>query len=53
MPIDAKYIQINGFNMAYLEKGEGDLIIFLHGFPDNALTFKNQIDYFAEKGYRA
>ena len=47
-----KKININGTGLSYIEKGQGRLMIFLHGFPDNALTFKNQINYFADKGYR-
>lgn len=47
-----KKVNVNGTGISYIEKGQGKLMIFLHGFPDNALTFKNQIDYFADKGYR-
>lgn len=52
MKFMARQIEINGISISYLEKGEGKLIIFLHGFPDNAFTFSRQIDYFSEKGYK-
>jgi len=45
-------INVNGTGISYIEKGQGKLMIFLHGFPDNALTFRNQLDYFADRGYR-
>jgi len=52
MNFTVKKINVNGTGISYIEKGQGKLMIFLHGFPDNALTFKNQIDYFADKGFR-
>merc|ERR1712098_186776 len=34
------------------EKGKGDLLIFLHGFPETAwLAWHNQIEYFSNLGY--
>ena len=33
----------------YLEKGNGEPFIFLHGNGENGLYFKNQIDYFKSK----
>lgn len=41
-----------GCNFAYIEKGEGELVLCLHGFPDHALSFHNQLNFFAKKGYR-
>ena len=52
MNFSVKKINVNGTGISYIEKGQGKLMIFLHGFPDNPLTFKNQIDYFARQGYR-
>ena len=31
-----KYVQANGVRFAYLEQGSGPLVMFMHGFPDNA-----------------
>ena len=31
-----KYVQANGVRFAYLEQGAGPLVMFMHGFPDNA-----------------
>jgi pimeloyl-ACP methyl ester carboxylesterase len=47
-----KRLEINGTSISYLEKGEGKLLMFLHGFPDIPQSFNKQIDYFSEKGYR-
>ena len=33
--------------------GSGPLVLFLHGFPDNALTFDKQLTAIAKAGYRA
>lgn len=48
-----KYVQANGVRFAYLEQGRGPLVIFLHGFPDNAWSYRKQLQAFADAGYRA
>jgi pimeloyl-ACP methyl ester carboxylesterase len=48
-----KYVQANGVRFAYLEQGDGPLVMFLHGFPDNAWSYRKQLQVFAEAGYRA
>ena len=48
-----KYVQANGVRFAYLEQGEGPLVVFLHGFPDNAWSYRKQLQAFADAGYRA
>ncbi len=48
-----KYVQANGVRFAYLEQGTGPLVIFMHGFPDNAWTYRKQLQVFADSGYRA
>ena len=40
-------IKANGIEFAYLEQGEGPLLLCLHGFPDNALSWEYQIPEFA------
>jgi len=47
------YVQANGLRFAYLEQGNGPLVIFLHGFPDNAWSYRKQMRVFASAGYRA
>ena len=45
-------IQANGLDFAYLEQGSGPLVLLLHGFPDNALTWSDQMSALAAQGYR-
>ena len=42
----------NGIHYAYLEQGEGPLLLLLHGFPDNAFSWEWQMPAFARAGYR-
>lgn len=48
-----KYLRTNGLDFAYLEKGDGPLVLLLHGFPDVAQTWDYQISALADAGYRA
>ena len=48
-----KYVQANGLRFAYLEQGSGPLVMFMHGFPDNAWSYREQMQVFADAGYRA
>jgi pimeloyl-ACP methyl ester carboxylesterase len=47
-----KYVQANGVRFAYLEQGNGPLVMFMHGFPDNAWSYRKQLQVFADAGYR-
>ena len=46
-------INVNGVDIAYLERGEGPLVLCLHGFPDSAYSFEGMLETLAEAGYRA
>ncbi|MEA2835534.1 MAG: hypothetical protein QOD89_84 [Bradyrhizobium sp.] len=48
-----KYVQANGLRFAYLELGSGPLVMFMHGFPDNAWSYRKQMQVLADAGYRA
>ena len=50
--MNIKTIKTTTLEMAYLEKGQGPLLLCLHGFPDHAYTFTSQIDYFSALGFR-
>lgn len=45
-------IEANGLAFGYLEAGDGPLALLLHGFPDNAWTWSEQMPALAEAGYR-
>ncbi|KAB1996778.1 hypothetical protein ES319_D13G255100v1 [Gossypium barbadense] len=51
--IQHKTVIVNGINMHIAEKGEGPLILFLHGFPELWYSWRNQINGLAALGYRA
>ncbi len=41
--------QLNGMNINYVEKGEGDLIVVLHGWGSNIKLHENMIELFSKK----
>ncbi len=47
-------VEANGLRFVALEQGpaNGQLLLCLHGFPDNAQTFKHQMPVLAQAGYR-
>ena len=46
-------VEVNGTRFAFLEAGDGPLVLLLHGFPDNAWTWSHQLPALARAGYRA
>jgi pimeloyl-ACP methyl ester carboxylesterase len=46
-------IEANGVRFAFLEAGDGPLVILLHGFPDSAWTWSRQMSALAGAGYHA
>lgn len=46
-------IEAGAIEFAYVEQGEGPLVLLLHGFPDDAHTWSAQLDALAQAGYRA
>jgi pimeloyl-ACP methyl ester carboxylesterase len=51
--IEHRTIKVNGINMHVAEKGQGPVILFLHGFPELWYTWRHQIHALASLGYRA
>ena len=43
----------NGLRFATEEAGDGPLVLCLHGFPDDARSFRHQLPALAAAGYRA
>ncbi|MHA1278768.1 MAG: alpha/beta fold hydrolase [Candidatus Helarchaeota archaeon] len=43
----------NGYKIYYIEKGQGDVLVFAHGFLGSSWLFEAQIEHFTKKGYRA
>ena len=46
-------VSANGLQFACVEEGDGPLVLLLHGFPDNALTWDRVMPGLAGAGYRA
>lgn len=47
------YITTNGIRMAVFEEGEGFPVVFSHGFPELAYSWRHQLPALAAAGYRA
>jgi pimeloyl-ACP methyl ester carboxylesterase len=46
-------ISTNGISLHVTEQGEGPAVIFCHGFPDTAYTWRRQMQAVSAAGYRA
>jgi len=44
-PFESKFIEINGSKMHYIDVGEGDPILFLHGQPTSSYLWRNVIPH--------
>jgi len=45
-----KYMAINGKSLAYIDQGEGDPIVFIHGNPTSSYLWRNIIPHVAHLG---
>jgi hypothetical protein len=53
-PLFKQYeVDTNGITLHVTEQGEGPPILFCHGFPDTARTWRAQMQAVASAGYRA
>ena len=50
MSAEKKYIEILGKKMAYIDHGEGDSIVFLHGNPASSFLWRNITPYLEGMG---
>ncbi|XP_028780920.1 uncharacterized protein LOC114737190 [Neltuma alba] len=46
-------VEVNGINMHVAEKGEGPVVLFLHGFPELWYSWRHQILSLSSRGFRA
>ncbi|XWS73684.1 hypothetical protein CRYUN_Cryun02cG0149800 [Craigia yunnanensis] len=51
--IEHRIVKVNGINMHVAEKGQGPVILFLHGFPEMWYSWRHQIIALSSLGYRA
>ena len=52
-PVRRAQLQINGASFHVIEQGRGPAVLFCHGFPETAETWRKQMQAVAEAGYRA
>lgn len=45
MPYQKKQVPVYGYNMSYIEAGQGDPIVFLHGNPTSSYLWRNIIPH--------
>ena len=45
-----KFATVHGKRMAYIEEGEGDPIVFLHGNPTSSYLWRNVMPHLAGQG---
>ena len=48
-PLTKQYRTVNGKQMAYHERGEGDAVVFLHGNPTSSYLWRNVVPYVADR----
>lgn len=48
-----KFVETNGIRMAVYEQGKGVPVVFCHGFPELAFSWRHQIKAVSEAGFRA
>ena len=46
-------VTANSVDFGYVESGEGSLVLCLHGFPDNAFTYRYLLPELVSAGFRA
>ena len=48
--MDKQIVQVNGLDMAYVEVGEGDPVVFLHGNPTSSYLWRDVIPHLSGLG---
>lgn len=47
-PFERSYIEVNGSKMAYVDEGEGPVVLFLHGNPTSSYIWRNIIPHVSD-----
>ena len=47
------FVETNGIDMAVYERGEGPVVVFCHGWPELAFSWRSQIEAVSAAGYHA
>ena len=49
-PYESKYVEVLGSNIHYIDQGQGDVFLFLHGNPTSSYLWRNVMRYVAPHG---
>ena len=49
-PFESKFVEVNGQQIHYVEKGKGKPVLFIHGNPTSSYLWRNIMPYAAEHG---
>ena len=52
MAVRTERVQTDELPIQYITDGEGPLVVLVHGFPDLAIGWRNQITAIAAAGYK-
>lgn len=52
-PLISERVHVDGVALHVIHQGRGPAVLFCHGFPDTARTWRRQMQAVAEAGYRA
>src|SRR5687768_4802017 len=47
-PIEHDFAEVNGIRLHYAKSGKGQLMLFLHGFPEFSYAWRKQLDEFGK-----
>jgi pimeloyl-ACP methyl ester carboxylesterase len=50
--VNQHFVETNGIRMHVAEAGQGPLVLLCHGFPESWYSWRHQIQFLAEAGYR-
>jgi pimeloyl-ACP methyl ester carboxylesterase len=50
--ISQKRQNVQGHNLAYIDQGQGPVVLLLHGIPTSGWLYRNMIDSIADAGFR-
>ncbi len=49
-PYESRFVEVNGHRLHYIDEGEGDTFLFLHGNPTSMYLWRNVMRYVAPHG---
>lgn len=49
-PFTSHFVEVHGHQIHYVDEGQGDPILFLHGNPTSSYLWRNIIPYLTQQG---